>query len=431
MPRPLRRIVAGRSGAERIRWQAMTGPDAPFLRTLCSLRWLAVAGQAATILFATWLLGLPLPQVPLWAGVGVLALFNLYAQLRVQGPDTQPVTAFGHILVDVTVLTWMVGWSGGISNPFGSLFLIFIALAALALPVRWTLAVAAACLGGYALSAAYGLPLPPGGYFDADALLQWGVVANFLISTSVVLAFSTRLAVALRRREHELSLLRERFARNEGIVALATHAASVAHELNTPLATMTLLADDIAEQSEDPVLREDLETLRELLVQCRERVLALAAPAASDVPGRSSATAGQVLDQWRLVRPTITLTRNPDAPLDMPLDPGIGHLLMVLLNNAADAGEQAGRAEVDLSLRIEEGRLVGEVRDHGHGFDTRDAVLPGTLFGSGKREGLGVGLALSHATIERLHGEMWMRPADGAGSRVGFRVPMPSTKDPR
>lgn len=45
----------------------MTGPDAPFLRTLCSLRWLAVGGQAATILVATWVLGLPLPQLPLRA----------------------------------------------------------------------------------------------------------------------------------------------------------------------------------------------------------------------------------------------------------------------------------------------------------------------------------------------------------------------------
>lgn len=402
----------------------MTGHDAPFLRTLCSLRWLAVAGQAATILVATWVLGLPLAQLPLWSGVAVLALFNVYVQLRVDGTGTDPLTAFAHILVDVAVLTWMVGCSGGISNPFGSLFLILIALAALALPARWTLAVAAACLLGYSASAVLGVPLPAGGYFAAADLQRWGVVANFLISVTVVLAFSTRLAVALRQREHELSLLRERFARNEGIVALATHAASVAHELNTPLATMTLLADDIAEVSEDPQVREDMDTLRELLVQCRERVLALAAPASTDAARHGPATARQVLEQWRLVRPTVQLTRNPDAPMTLPLEPGVDHLLMVLLNNAADAGEKAGRAEVALDLRIVDDALLGEVRDFGHGFDARQAVLPGTLFSSSKSEGMGVGLALSHATIERLHGEMWMRPAPGAGSRVGFRIPL-------
>ncbi|MEE7566573.1 HAMP domain-containing histidine kinase, partial [Xanthomonas sp. Kuri4-3] len=315
----------------------MNTSDASFLRTLCSLRWLATAGQAATILVAAGPMGLDLPQAPLWSGVAALALFNLYAQLRVAHSDSaHSATAFGHILVDVTVLTWMVGWSGGIANPFGSLFLILIALAALALPTSWTLAVAAACVLGYGVSAAFGLPLPSGRY-DPMALHLWGMAANFLLSAAVVLVFSTRLASSLREREREISTLRERFARNEGIVALATHAASVAHELNTPLATMTLLADDVADQCEQPELREDLDTLRELLVQCHERVLALAAPA--DGRDLTSAVAVQdVLEQWRLVRPTIELRRNDDAPLRLRLQPGVGHLLMVLLNNAADAG---------------------------------------------------------------------------------------------
>ena len=401
----------------------MENRDTSFLRTLCSLRWLATAGQAATILVATWLLGLELPQQPLWAGVAVLALFNLYVQLRVHDSDPAPVTAFGHILVDVTVLTWMVGWSGGIANPFGSLFLILIALAALALPLRWTHAVAAACVGGYALSAVFGLPLK-GGYFDTMSLHLWGAAANFLLSSVVVLVFSTRLAAALRERENQLAMLRERFVRNEGIVALATHAASVAHELNTPLATMTLLTDDIVEQgAATPEIRDDLETLRELLVQCREKVLELAAPA-QGADSRAPVSIASVLEQWRLVRPTIQLRRNPDAPLQLKLDPGIGHLLQVLLNNAADAGEHAGRAQIDLDLRIHEGQLYGEVRDYGPGFNANDAALPGTLFNSGKSSGMGVGLALSHATIERLHGELWMRPAEGQGARVGFRLPL-------
>jgi len=215
--------------------------------------------------------------------------------------------------------------------------------------------------------------------------------------------------------------------RNEGIVPLATHAASVAHELNTPLATMTLLADDIAEQyADDPAMLEDMDTLRGLLVQCRERVLALAAPA-EGARSRARVSIGNVLEQWRLVRPTVHLRRNADAPLQLALDPGVGHLLQVLLNNAADAGEQTGHGQVDLDIRIRDDHLYGEVRDYGPGFKANDAAhaaLPGTLFNSGKSGGMGVGLALSHATIERLHGELWMRPAEGRGTRVGFRLPL-------
>ncbi|MFA4578275.1 ATP-binding protein [Xanthomonas perforans] len=374
----------------------MTSSDASSLRTLCSLRWLATAGQAATILVATGLMGLNLPQQPLWAGVAALAVFNLYAQLRVAHRGAvSPATEFGHILVDVTVLTWMVGWSGGIANPFGSLFLVLIALAALALPLSWAMAVAASCVAGYVISAAFGLPLPYGG-FDPLSLHMWGMAANFLLSTVVVLAFATRLAFSMREREREISTLRERFARNEGIVALATHAASVAHELNTPLATMTLLVDDIADQCEQGELREDLDTLRELLVQCHERVLALAAPADNGHLSREVAVK-EVLEQWRLVRPTIELRLDE---------------------------ERVGRPQIDLTLRVEHDHLSGEVRDYGPGFDTAQAMLPGTLFNSGKHDGMGVGLALSHATVERLQGELWMLPAEGSGARVGFRLPL-------
>ncbi len=179
-------------------------------------------------------LGLAPAATAAGAGVAALALFNLYAQWRV-GRETPigPATAFVHVLVDVAVLTWMIGWSGGLANPFGSLFLVLIALAAFALPLAWGLAVAAACVLGYFLSAAFGLPLPHG-VFDPRTLHLWGVAMNFVLSSIVVLVFTTRLALSLRRREQELSTLRERFARNEGIVTLATHAASVAHELNTP-----------------------------------------------------------------------------------------------------------------------------------------------------------------------------------------------------
>ncbi|RBK97130.1 sensor histidine kinase, partial [Xanthomonas oryzae pv. oryzae] len=198
---------------------------------------------------------------------------------------------------------------------------------------------------------------------------MWGMAANFLLSAVVVLTFATRLAFSMREREREISTLRERFARNEGIVALATHAASVAHELNTPLATMTLLVDDIADQCEQGELREDLDTLRELLVQCHERVLALAAPADNGHLSREVAVK-EVLEQWRLVRPTIELRRNEDAPMRLMLQPGVSHLLMVLLNNAADAGERVGRPQIDLTLRVEHDHLSGEVRDYGPGFDT-------------------------------------------------------------
>ena len=53
---------------------------APFLRTLCSLRWLATAGQAAAIVFASQVLAMDLHLWALWSGVAALAVFNAAVQ---------------------------------------------------------------------------------------------------------------------------------------------------------------------------------------------------------------------------------------------------------------------------------------------------------------------------------------------------------------
>ena len=368
---------------------------------------------------ASELLDLALPLAALWSGIGVLVAFNLYATLQVRHHrgEVAPAIAFAHLLVDIIALAWMVAWSGGIHNPFGLMFLILIALAALALPRSWALAAAMACLIGYLVSGLLGQPLQ--GHSNPYALIVSGIAASFLISAMVVLYFSTRLAADIRKRERELAALRERFTRNEGIVALATHAAAMAHELNTPLATMTLLADEIAAEAHTDDLRADAELLGQLLALCRERIRNLAVPTEVDLVREVS--------QWRLVRPTIDLHRTGELPAALRVEPAISHLIQALLNNAADAGETAGHPRVDLHLEYRDGALKGEVRDHGHGFDPDRSLLPATsLFNSEKPGGLGVGLALSHATVEQLGGDMTMAPAEGGGTRIRFHLPLTS-----
>jgi len=114
-----------------------------------------------TVLVALGPLGIALPRWPLWGGIGALALFNVYATWRSRRPgEERPGEAFAHMPVDVAVLAWLVAWSGGIGNPFSSMFLLLIAVSALALPLRWVLATGVACLLGYIMTAVFGRPVP-------------------------------------------------------------------------------------------------------------------------------------------------------------------------------------------------------------------------------------------------------------------------------
>lgn len=403
------------------------GSHGSLLQALRNMRWLAVAGQAAAVLVATGPMGIDLSVPLLWLGIAVLTLFNIYAHWRTRRPEAASATeGVVHLGVDIAELAWMIAFSGGIMNPFASLFLLPIAFAAVALSPARVWLVAAMSISGYALSVllARHVPTHSEGHFD---LHLWGMALNLLLSVAVLMSFFLRMNQALRRRERELAGLHEKFARNEGIVALATHAASVAHELNTPLASMTLLLDDLLEDGPSSAPHAEHQNLRTLVDTCRDRVRQLAAPA--DASTDRHVRLERVIDQWQLVRPTVRLQRHLDA--DLPrVDAAVGHLLLALLNNAADASELAGSAHVELSITKVAGGLRGEVRDHGPGIDPDRPLLPGRLFNSPAGAGLGIGLALSHATVEQRGGTLSMTPA-ATGTRVRFELPTPSVQDAR
>jgi two-component system sensor histidine kinase RegB len=234
------------------------------------------------------------------------------------------------------------------------------------------------------------------------------------------------MAAAWRKSEHEVARLREQFTRNEGIIALATHAASVAHELNTPLGTLTLMVEDLASEAATEVQREDYATMKSLLLVCRDRVRELATPAEAGPSGSPGSIVDleRVIERWCLVRPAVDLRRTGTTAGLEKVDPAISHLLLALLNNAADAGEQAGSTRVDLRIDVAAPALRVSIRDYGIGFEHARPVLPATLFRTNKPEGMGIGLALSHATVERLGGSLSMQAAsDGPGVLVSFELP--------
>lgn len=400
------------------------------LRSLATLRWIAVAGQALTVLLAVHVFGLQLPALPLWGGVAALALFNTWAWQARRGETEDQGAALRHMLVDVASLTWMIAWSGGAMNPFASLFLLPIALAAVALPWRGVAVVLLASGVGYAVSTLAGRPLPHlhGAYGDVLDLHLWGMAANFAISAAVVAWFLTRLAHALRQRERELARLREQFARSEGIVALATHAAAVAHELNTPLGTLTLMVEDALDDAvPGSAQHADAELMRSLIDECRDRVRQLSQPADAMEQLRPLDQAlEQLVDRWLLLRPTVRLERSGELPAGLLVawDAGIGHLLQALLNNAADASQAAGSVQVDLAMEWKQGCLRGSVRDFGSGLEPGAQRLPQQWLRSSKPGGMGVGLVLSHATVERLGGRLALDQAEGGGLRVHFELPL-------
>ena len=97
-----------------------------------------------------------------------------------------------------------------------------------------------------------------------------------------------------------------------------------------------------------------------------------------------------------------------------------------LIGNALEAMPEGG--EVRISARVDDGAAVVQVQDNGPGIapEIRSQLFQ-PFVSAGKRNGLGLGLALSRQTVLEHGGDMWVEPAPGRGARFVFRLPLPGT----
>ncbi len=403
--------------------------------TLAWLRLCAVAGQSLTVVIVVWVLHIEIAVMPLAVGISVLAAFAVFAFWRLRQPwPVPPIEAFGHIVVDIGVLTWLLYFSGGATNPFVSLLVMPIALAAAALPLFYVIAVALLASAGYLALVPWHVALPPLHTSDTGAfnLHVAGSVANFVVTAAVLAYFIARLARALRQREADVQRERERTLRDEGILAIATQAAGTAHELNTPLSTIrTLLTELRREYADDHTLTDDLALLAGQADRCRDILRELVAVGSRQLADRPQQLAltrfvRDCEDQFRLLRPEIELRVVIEADADtreIEAAPNLRHALVNLLNNAADASLGAGKPEIELGVTAGAEQVEFSVRDYGRGSTPGH----GTAFQTSKSDGLGLGLALAHATAERLGGTLRAEALASGGWRQRLRVPLATT----
>ena len=401
------------------------------LRRLVVLRSMAVAAQLLTLVVVDEVLELELSFQPMLLAIAALAVINLFSGLRLlNGKPVSNSELFAQLCVDVVELSVLLYYGGGSTNPFVSLYLLPLVIAATTLPGRYTWGMAALTAACYSVLMIYYIPLPTHNHHGVDNAFNEHVVGmwfGFVFSTVVVAYFVVKMAQAVRNRDEMLARVREEILRNERIVALGTQAAGAAHELGTPLSTMAVVIGELQlDAGAQPGWRDALGILNEQVRGCKrilDKMLANAQVSGSAALQPADRLMTELLDEWQLLHPASQYQYHCDGAQPVPLisvDATLRPALMNLLNNAADAAPQS----IEIYTHWDAANFMLEIHDHGKGLSEEAELKAGSAFFTTKTEGHGLGLFLANATIERMGGSVRLFNRQQGGATTEIILPI-------
>ncbi len=408
------------------------------LRQLIELRWLAVVGQLATVLVVHVGLAIALPWAEMLSLLGILVVFNLFSIWR--SKLTQPVSQIElciALLVDVGVLTGQLYLAGGSDNPFIYLYLLQVAVASVLLRPAFLMAVMFSAVSGFVLLTQWHRPL----LLDATSPTTLspnylgGLLLCFLLNVALLSVFIVRINRNLRQRDAELAELQQRAAEEVHIVRMGLLASGAAHELGTPLATLSVILGDWAHMAPfaaEPELRDEIEEMQRQILRCKAIVTGILMSAGEmrgEAPEltRLQTFIDRLAAHWRAAHPQAPLAlRCENLPeVEIISDTALQQVIANLLDNASEAAP--GAALTLVAACPDEDTLCLSVLDDGPGFSAEMLAHFGNPYQSSKGQpGRGMGIFLSVNVARTLGGRLQARNREAGGAEVVLTLPLAS-----
>ena len=401
---------------------------------LIQLRWIAVIGQITTISVVTSGFGIYLPLPQMVAVLACLVAFNIASHLRWH--ERQVVTnkeLFFALLVDVASLTAQLYFSGGTTNPFAFLYLLQVILSAVLLEAwsTWTIVVVTSvCLAGLSFFSVP-LALPLDSKHSFPTLYVQGILICFVLNAALLGFFITRIMRNLRTGAEKLADLRQRAAEEEHIVRMGLLASGAAHELGTPLATLSVILGDWRRMPEFKKNRELLEEITEMQAQlqrCKSIVSGILLSAGETRSEESAKTTistflVDLVKEWRSSRPIASFVYENHIQQDRPVvyDTALKQMICNVLDNALEASP----LWVSLEAACEDDSLKLLITDAGPGFASEMLAQFGKPYQSSKgRPGGGLGLFLVVNVARKLGGTVAAHNRPEGGAVVQLTLPL-------
>ncbi|MGJ5179271.1 ATP-binding protein [Bradyrhizobium oligotrophicum] len=398
---------------------------------LIQLRWIAVGGQIVTIAFVTTWFGIALPLVPMAAIICALVALNVasHSWLRYRD-DVGNRDLLIALMLDVVALTSELYLTGGASNPFTCLYLLQITLGAVLLDGRssWSL-VALSVLSFVWLTIEYRPLAVP--HSDPFSLHVTGMFVGFVLDAVLLVVFVTRINRNLRERDAKLADLRQHAAEQDHIIRMGLLASGAAHELGTPLASISVILNDwrrMSAISADPALAEDFNDMEASVQRCKSIVTDILVSAGQARGEDSAPTTLKVflttlVAEWSAARSARNLMFRDEFGSDPAIVSDVA--LKQAIVNVLDNAFEVSRDWVEFVAERDGDQLLLSISDRGPGFDRAMLAQLGRPYQSSKgRPGRGLGLFLVVNVIRKLGGGVSAWNHRGRGATVRLSLPL-------
>jgi len=399
------------------------------LERLFILRNIAIISQLAVMAIVIWVLKYNISNTPFLLVSTALTVVNIFIYWRLKRDWVVSSSEIAiNLLIDILALAVLLYFAGGSTNPLVSLFIVPVALSAVFLPVGYIIWVVALTILLYTLLMEWYIPLPSmGARFGGDFNLHiLGMYGNFIFSAIIIAIFVFNLVRVGRFQEQELAAIREKMIRNKHVISTGLLAAHAAHKINTPLATIGLLVDELIASPNDNKVQDDkdLDEIQKQVSYCQNQLQALQQKAS--IPDNATITPSLTLEEaikksikeWEESHPDMQLEVDIQLDRHTPFAEisSLTQTLINLMDNAADASLQANRPRIDVSAMYSNSQLIIDIDDYGEGLTKQQLKQVGISPYSSKPNGMGIGLLLSHSTLDHLGGHILLNNRENSNT---------------
>ena len=387
------------------------------LQTLIRLRWLAVAGQSAGVMFVAFYLGYELPLGACFTLIAISAWLNVILLMRWPSAQLLPSHISALLLAyDCVQLGGLLFLTGGLSNPFSILLLAPVSVSATTLRIKFTVLLSVLSVSIATILWFFHFPLP----WSSEETIQFpelytfGIWVGIVCGVGFISAYTNRVAHEARQLADALTATELVLARETHITALDGLAAAAAHELGTPLATIALAGKEALSDLNDPEsVRKDLELISEQAARCRAILQKLRNLNSGDHMFDEltmSDLLAEVVEPHRFFG--IEIDINKKGASDEPFvtrNAGLTYGLGNFIENAVDYANK--KVRIDLSWDAQ--NIIVNIQDDGPGFAPEMLVRLGEPYLTSRPKdgvedsdptepgGLGLGIFIAKTLLER------------------------------